>query len=119
MYTSLNFEQIAGALGISIKHVSTHAKWFETAALWCRLNRERPDQKLGRIGRPKRIAPSKLHRKLSRVAANARRLLKSLGLNNFDEAADGPAHRDILNFLVLSGEPSEDPAGWKPHRRHV
>jgi hypothetical protein len=45
---------------------------------------------------------------LDRVA-NSARLLKNLGVNDPDEAADGPGDRDILNALILVGEPNEDP----------
>ena len=47
--------------------------------------------------------------KLDQVAKSARRLLKSLGVNGPDEAADGPGDPEILNALVLLGEPNEDP----------
>ena len=60
-------------------------------------------------GQPKRIAPSKLREKLDAIAKNARRLLKSLGVNDPDEAPDGPGNREILAALVLVGERNEDP----------
>jgi hypothetical protein len=50
-----------------------------------------------------------LRRKLKQVAESARRLLKSLGVNDPDEAVDGPGDREILNALVLLGEPHADP----------
>jgi hypothetical protein len=77
-YEQSNFEQIATAIGIA--RVAQHKNLFEAAALWYRLGQRRP----------KRIAPSKLCEKLDRVAKNARRLLKSLGVNDLDEAPDGP-----------------------------
>jgi len=46
---------------------------------------------------------------LDRVGNSARRLLKNLGLNNPDEAADGPSDVEVLNALVLLGEPNPDP----------
>jgi hypothetical protein len=98
-YRSADFDQIAAAIGMEVKHVAKHENLFEAAALWYRLNRRRPT----------RIAPSNLLRKLDRVASSARRLLKNLGVNDPDEAADGPGDRDILNALVLFGEPNEDP----------
>jgi hypothetical protein len=58
--------------------------------------------------RPKRPAPSSLRRKVDQVAKDARRLLKSLGVNSPNEAADGPGDPEILNALVLLGEPNED-----------
>lgn len=99
-YTHANFEQIATAVGREVGHITKHEKLFEAAALWYRLNRNRR--------RPTRLAPSNLLRKLDRVANSARRLLKNLGVNDPDEAADGPGDRDILNALVLIGEPNED-----------
>ena len=96
-YEQSNFEQIATAIGIA--RVAQHKNLFEAAALWYRLGQRRP----------KRIAPSKLCEKLDRVAKNARRLLKSLGVNDLDEAPDGPGDPEILNALVLLGEPNEDP----------
>ena len=71
---------------------------FEAAARWYRLDKRRPT----------RIAPSKLREKLNQIAKNARRLLKSLGVNNPEEAADGPGDPELLNALVLLGEPNED-----------
>jgi hypothetical protein len=47
-------------------------------------------------------------RKLDRIAKAARRLLASLGVNDPDEAADGPRDPEILNALVLVGEPNAD-----------
>ena len=97
-YVATNFEQIAAAIGMEVKHIATHENLFEAAALWFRLNRRRPT----------RIAPSNLRRKLDQVAKSARRLLKNLGVNNPDEAADGPGDREILAALVLVGESNED-----------
>ena len=45
----------------------------------------------------------------TQVAKNARRLLKSLGVNDPAEAADGPGSRELLAALVLLGERNEDP----------
>ena len=45
---------------------------------------------------------------LDPVAKNARRLLKSMGVNDPDEAPDGPGMA-ILAALVLVGERNEDP----------
>jgi hypothetical protein len=72
---------------------------FEAAALSYRVDRRRPS----------RIAPSKSREKLERVTKNARRLLESLGVNDPDEAPDGPGDTEILRALVLAGEPTEDP----------
>jgi hypothetical protein len=98
-YAQANFDQIASAIRMEAGEIAKHENLFEAAALWYRLNRERPT----------RIAPSNLRRKLKQVAESARRLLKSLGVYGPDEAADGPGDRDILNALVLLGEPHADP----------
>lgn len=97
-YEQANFDQIATALGIEVGHIAKHKNQFEAAAIWYRLDRRRPS----------RIAPSKLRAKLDRVAKSARRLLECLGVNNPDEAADGPGDREILKALVLVGEANED-----------
>ena len=69
-YTKANFEQIATAIGTTLKPVADLKAQFEAAALWFRLDKRRP----------KRPAPSKQHEKLTQVAKSARRLLKSLGI---------------------------------------
>jgi hypothetical protein len=98
-YEQANFEQIAKALGMKAEQIEKHKNQFEAAALWYRLDRRGL----------RRIVPSKLRGKLDRVAKNARRLLKCLGVDNPDEAADGPGYREILNALVLVGEQDPDP----------
>ena len=97
-YTKTNFEQIATAIGTTVKPVADLQAQFEAAALWFRLDKRRP----------KRTAPSKQHEKLTQVAKSARRLLKSLGINDPDEAVDGPGDHEIFMALVLAGEPDED-----------
>jgi hypothetical protein len=98
-YEQENFDQIATALGIEVGQIAKHASQFETAALWYRLD--------GR--RPRRAAPSKVREKLDRVAKSARRLLKSMGVNDGDEAADCFGDHDILKALALVGDVNEDP----------
>jgi hypothetical protein len=98
-YTHGNFEQIATAIGKEVGQIAKHKKRFEAAACWYRLDRRRPT----------RIAPSKTREKLDRIAKAARRLLASLGVNDPDDAADGPRDPEILNALVLAGEPNADP----------
>jgi hypothetical protein len=98
-YTHSHFDQIAGAIGVGASQVAKHEAQFDGAALWYRLNR----------GRPTRIPPSKLRDKLDRVAKSARRLLTTLGVNDPDEAADGPGDAEILHALMLLGESNEDP----------
>jgi hypothetical protein len=97
-YTDTNFEQIASAIGTAVKPVVDLEAQFEAAALWFRLDKRRP----------KRPAPSKQRGKLTQVAKSARRLLKSLGINNPDEAVDGPGDPEIFKALVLTGDPNEN-----------
>jgi hypothetical protein len=79
-YAHGNFEQIASAIGMEVGQIAKHENRFEAAAYWYRLDRRRPT----------RITPSKSREKLDRIAKAARRLLTSLGVNDPDEAADGP-----------------------------
>jgi hypothetical protein len=96
-YKRSNFQQIAAAIGMEVEQIAKHENRFEAAARWHRLDRRRPE----------RTAPSKLDEKLGQVAKNARRLLKSLGVNDPHEAADGPGDIEILDALVLAGGPTE------------
>jgi hypothetical protein len=98
-YEQSNFEQIATAITVKVTQVAKHQNLFEAAALWFRLDRRRLS----------RIPPSKSREKLERVSKNARRLLESLGVNDPDEAPDGPGNIEILAALVLVGERNEDP----------
>jgi len=97
-YTKANFEQIATAIGTTLKAVADLEAQFEAAALWFRLDK----------GRPKRPAPSKQHEKLTQVAKSGSRLLNSLGIDDADNAADGPGDHEIFRALVLAGEPDEN-----------
>jgi len=96
-YTNANLEQIAIAMGTAVESVAKLASKFQAAALWFRL-----DQK-----RPQRTAPSKRREKLTQVAKCGQRLLRSLGINDPEEAPDGPGDPDIFRALVLTGEPDE------------
>jgi len=97
-YINANFEQIATAVGTTLKPVADLEAQFEAAALWFRLDKRRP----------KRPAPSKQHEKLTQVAKSASRLLKSLGVDDSDNAADGPGDHEIFRALVLAGEADEN-----------
>jgi hypothetical protein len=98
-YEQSNFEQIATAIGVDVGQITKHANLFEEAARWYRLDERRP----------RRTAPSSLRRKVDQVAKDARRLLKSLGVSDPDEAPDGPGDMGILAALVLVGERNEGP----------
>ena len=98
-YKHSDFEQIATAIGIAVKPIADLEAQFEAAALWFRLDRKQA----------KRIAPSKRREKLNQVAKSARRLLKSLGIDDPDEAVDGNGDPEILEALVLIGEPDANP----------
>jgi hypothetical protein len=98
-YDQSNFEQIAAAFGVEVGQIAKHENVFEEAARWYRLAKDRPT----------RIAPPKMRDKLEEVSKNARRILKSLGIDNPADAADGPRSRELLAALVLLGERNEDP----------
>jgi hypothetical protein len=96
-YEQSNFAQIANAIGIDVAQIAKHENLFEAAARWYRLDEKQPE----------RTAPSSLRRKLDRISKSAHRLLESLAVDSPDEAADGPGDPEILNALVLLGEPNE------------
>jgi hypothetical protein len=98
-YEQSDLERIGTAIGMDVAQIAKHQNVFEAAARWYRSDKRRPN----------RTAPSSLRRKLEQISKSARRLLKNLGVNHPDEAADGPGDREILNALVLLGEPTEDP----------
>jgi hypothetical protein len=98
-YTHDNFEQIAAAIGMQTAEIAKHAKLFEAAARWHRLD----------CASPKRTAPSTLRRKLDQVAKRARGLLESLGVVNLDEAVDGPGDPQILDAMILASESDATP----------
>jgi len=98
-YERPNFEKIATAIGVEVWQVVKHENLFAAAARWYWLDRNGPE----------RTVPSILCRKLDTISKSAHRLLKSLDVNDANKAVDGPGDPEILNALVLLGEPSEDP----------
>jgi len=108
-YKQSNFDQIATAIDGNVGQIAKQANLFEEAARWYRLTKRRPARRRPARRRPVRIVPSKMRDKLDEVAKNARRLLKSLGVNNPADAADGPGSRELIAALVLLGERNEDP----------
>jgi len=97
-YTKANFERIATAIGIAVNPIAGMEAQFEAAALWFRLDKRRP----------KRPSPSKQREKLAQVARAARRLLKSLDIEDPADVADGPGDLEIFKALVMTSDPSED-----------
>lgn len=98
-YAHENFEQIANVIDKEVAEIAQQAELFESAARWYRLDRNRPS----------RTAPSSLCRKLDQIANSARRLLKNLGVNDANEAADGHGDSEILDAMILSGERDDRP----------
>ena len=98
-YAHDDFKQIAAASSMEAKAVAKHAQMFEAAARWYRLDSASPD----------RAAPSTLRRKLDRIAKRARRLLESLGVDDLDEAVDGPGDPQIFDALLSVGESDATP----------
>ncbi|MEJ0094975.1 MAG: hypothetical protein WDN46_25755 [Methylocella sp.] len=98
-YGQVNFEQIAAAVGVQVEEINKHATLFEAAARWYRLD----------SARLARTPPSSLRRKLDQIAKSGRRLLKSLGVVDLDEAVDGPGDPEIFDALILLGERDTTP----------
>ncbi len=99
MYAHDNFEQVAAAIGREVEEIAKHAKLFEAAARWHRLDCNAPD----------RTAQSILCRKLDQIARNGHRILTNLGVVDVDEAADGPGDPEILDAMILLDEPDATP----------
>ncbi len=84
---------------MEVEAIDKHASLFEAAAHWYGLDG----------ASPKRTAPSISRRKLDQIAKIAHRLLKSLGVADLDEAADGPCDPQILDALILMDDHDEKP----------
>ncbi len=88
-YDTEGLNRVAASISVDPDCVIEQSSKFESAALWFRFDRRAP----------KRLAPSELRRKLASVASNARRLLKSLGIDEPWNAADGPPDPHLLAAL--------------------
>lgn len=98
-YGKEDFERIAGAIQVHRDMVIKYGAQFEAAA-WFYLHRKRAFEG-GRT-------PSQLKERLAQIERNARRLLKSLGIEEIRDAPDGPADREILQVLTYAPEGTED-----------
>lgn len=97
-YAPRDYEEIATAVNVTVARVAEHARAFEAAALWYRLD----------TSRPPRQAPSAMLTKLKQIENSARRLLKHLGIDDPRAAADGPGSQDVLWALTFPEGSSED-----------
>ena len=98
-YSKDNFERIATAIGKDVADTQRHKKAFEAAAMWYRLSRITPEGK--------RIAPSVMRNRMTKIANAARRLLEHLGVSDPAQAPDGPATA-VLEVLASADDGSED-----------
>lgn len=89
-YSSSDFAAIGRAIGTDQSVVAQHAKRFEAAALWYRLDRRSR----------RHVPPYKVRKKLDQIAKTARRLLKHLAIKELRDAPDGPGDLTILDALV-------------------
>lgn len=90
MYENEDVERIAKAIKKEPDDILPYLDKFRAAAMWYDLDRREP----------KRMPPSKLKDRLVRISKNANRLLKSLGVESAEDAADGPAERAILEAIA-------------------
>jgi hypothetical protein len=98
-YGPADFKRIAAAIGLKPGQIAKHDICFEAAAGWYRSDDRAPTG----------TAPSKMRAKLQRISKSARRLLKSLGVDDPDDAPDGPGNSEIVDALVLAGDRNEGP----------
>jgi hypothetical protein len=82
-YSSKDFEQIAAAMGIEVRHVCRHAKQFEAAAMWYRLGQN--------ALKNQRPAPFVMRRRMTQIANAARNCLDTSGLGNWPKRQMVPA----------------------------
>ena len=104
-YRREDFERIATAIERDVEDVIKHKQLFEWAADWYGLDRGHPGE--GRT-RPRRTPPSKMGEKWQRIAESARRLLQALGIENYEDADDGPGSFELLQRLAAVEDQSED-----------
>src|SRR6476660_5624061 len=98
-YSSKDFEQIAAAIRKDVTQVSRHAKQFEAAAMWYRL-----DQNALKNQRP---TPFVMRTRMTQIANAARKLLRHLGVWKLAQAPDGPAIA-VLQVLTSTDDGTED-----------
>lgn len=100
-YSDNDYELIAEALGVLPSRVKRHSEAFEGAARWYRLE----------VGSPPRrpsTKPSDVRKKLLQISKAATRLLGHLGVADANDAAEGPADREIFDALVLAYEDASE-----------
>jgi hypothetical protein len=98
-YSREDFEQIAAAIHKDVTDVYQHEKSFEAAAMWYRLD-------LGPL-KNRRPTPSMMHRRMTRIANAARKLLRHLGVKDPAQAPDGPQIA-VLQVLASTNDGTED-----------
>jgi len=97
-YGREDFEQIATAVQAPLEAVMRYGARFEAAG-WFYQNRGKAFE--GRT-------PGQLKERLAQVNRNARRLLKSLGVEDLRDSPDGPGDREILDVLTYPPDGSEE-----------
>ena len=99
MYEEEDVKKIAKAIEVKPDEIKSCLREFEAAATWYGLDQREP----------KRLYPSELKRRLRRIVNNADRLLKSLGVDSAEDAADGPAEPAILDAITDDRAGDEGP----------
>jgi hypothetical protein len=98
-YSREDFEQIAAAIHKDAADVCQLEKSFEAAARWYRLD-------LGPL-KNRRTAPAVMHRRMTRIAGAARKLLRHLGVKDPAQAPDGPEIA-VLQVLASTDDATEE-----------
>lgn len=87
-YSESDLERIATAIGKDIAAIKDHSQQFESAAFWYLHD--------GRFSLLQK--PAEQRKKMQQISRSARRLLKSLGVDDPTDSLDGP-HPEILDIL--------------------
>lgn len=98
IYSAEDLAKIGDAVGIKPAEIVKYRSRFDGAMFWFRAMRG-TDADLAEL-----IQPAKVRKKLEQISNTARRLLHHLGIENTDDAIDGPADHEIHHHLQISGD---------------
>jgi hypothetical protein len=98
VYADVDFQAIAESVDAPVSEVKRFASAFEEAATWIRLGERRPNR------RP----PTRVRHRMGQISNTATRLLRHLGVDDPEQAADGPGDEEIRDWLASAGDGDEE-----------
>jgi len=100
IYSAEILAKIGDAVGHKPTKIVKYRRRFDGAMLWFR-SMSGTDADLAEL-----MPPFKVRQKLKQIAKAARRLLHHLGIENPDDAVDGPGDHEIHHHLQIAGNQS-------------